>query len=371
MKILFVLTGLKLGGAEKQVTDLATLFAARGHQVTLVSLTGECEIPMPRNDRLQVIELHAIKSPWSLMRALWRLTGTVRRLRPDVVHSHMVHANLMCRIARLGCPMPALICTAHSRNEGGGARMLAYRLTDRLADLTTNVSHDAVDQFVAQGAAPSGRIIAMPNGIDTRRFHPDADARYAVRRQLELDDSHFLFLAAGRLVPAKDYPTMLRAFAAVSANHPHARLRIAGEGPLRDWLRLQIDDLGIARQTALLGVRQDMQALLNAADALILSSAWEGLPLVVGEAMASECPVISTDCGGVRELTGDTAALVPPGDAAALAQQMSAAVAMTDADRQALGSRARARITQHFSLDAIADRWIQLYNNTAQDRTLS
>lgn len=366
MNIMLVLTGLRLGGAEMQVADLAKAFAARGHRVTVVSLSGPCEVPIARGGNpgsLDVIELRAHRSPWSLAHAGWRLARLIRTIRPDVVHSHMVHANLMCRVTRLICPMPLLICSAHSMNEGGDRRMLAYRLTDRLADLTTQVSQAAADAFVARRAVPAARIAVMPNGIDTARFAADARIRVAVRRQLTLNDDDFLFLAAGRLVPAKDYPTLLRAFTAVAARHPHARLRIAGDGPLATTLRRQIDDLGIAAQTELLGVRQDMPALLNAADTFVLSSAWEGLPLVIGEAMASGCAVIGTDCGGVTELMGDTGQCVPPGDPAALAQAMGAALDLSENERRARGAEARARIVQTFSLDAVADQWLRCYQD--------
>ena len=96
---------------------------------------------------------------------------------PRVVHSHIVHANLLARAARLLSRMPVLVCTAHSISEGSRLLELGYRLTDRLADLTTNVSQAGVDRYVRIGAAPAGRIRFVPNGLDLARFHPDEAAR--------------------------------------------------------------------------------------------------------------------------------------------------------------------------------------------------
>ncbi|GAB3625391.1 N-acetyl-alpha-D-glucosaminyl L-malate synthase [Pandoraea terrae] len=368
MRIALVVTGLQLGGAETQVADLTRGFLSRGHDVTLISLTGDCAIRLPDDARFRLIELRAAKSPVSLMRALWRLAGHLRRIRPDVVHSHMVHANLMTRLARLLTPLPALICSAHSRNEGGRHWMLAYRLTDRLADVTTNVSDDAVAAFVAAHAAPARRIVAMPNGIDTGRFRPDDGARQRLRATLGVTDVTPVALATGRLVPAKDYPTLLRAFARVRGARPAARLFIAGAGTLHDTLDAQIDTLGLRAAVTLLGRRDDIPGLLCAADVFVMSSAWEGLPLVIGEAMAAGLPIASTDCGGVRELVGETASagLVPIGDDAALAGAIEAGLALDRQARAQIASANRARIDAHYSLEAIVARWLACYDRVLQ-----
>jgi glycosyltransferase involved in cell wall biosynthesis len=112
-----------------------------------------------------------------------------------------------------------------------------------------------------------------------------------------------------------------------------------------------------------LGLRRDIPALLDAADAFVLSSAWEGMPLAVGEAMAMGKPVVSTDVGGVRELVDDAGLLVPPRNAQALAGAMISLMQATDEDRQTLSSPARARIEQEFSMEAKADEWERLYRS--------
>ncbi|VVE58566.1 glycosyltransferase [Pandoraea commovens] len=376
MKIVLFVTGLQLGGAETQVADLARGFLARGHDVTLVSLTGPCAIALPMSPQFTLVELKAGKSPGSLIGALVRFAAYLRTWQPDVVHAHMVHANLVARVARWFAPVPVLVTSAHSRNEGGRARMLAYRLTDRWTDLTTNVSDDAVAAFVAQRAAPAARIVSMPNGIDTGRYHPDAQARAAWRNASDVlpNAGAPIVFAAGRMVEAKDYPTLIDAFAYVANAMPEARLFIAGEGPLRASVQAHVDARGLAHAVTLLGRRNDIAQWMQAADVYVMSSAWEGLPLVVGEAMASGLPVVSTDCGGVRELLGDAQhggahnTLVPVGDAQALGDALLRQLRASAEARQALGAANRERIVTHFSLDAIVTRWLDTYSHLRATR---
>ncbi|VVE54076.1 N-acetyl-alpha-D-glucosaminyl L-malate synthase [Pandoraea iniqua] len=374
MKIVLFVTGLQLGGAETQVADLARGFLARGHEVAMISLTGECAVRLPDSPRFSLIELRAAKTPWSLAAAVATLASHIRRLRPDVVHAHMVHANLLARVARLFAPMPVLVTSAHSRNEGGKLRMLAYRLTDRLTDLTTNVSDDAVAAFVAQHAAPAARIVSMPNGIDTQRYRPNPADRPALRERLLSADARSpapptppVVFAAGRLVDAKDYPTLFAAFEQVLADMPDARLYIAGDGPLRAALQAQIETLNLSHAVTLLGRRDDVAQWLRAADVYAMSSAWEGLPLVVGEAMASGLPVVSTDCGGVRELLGAGGGnvLVPVGDARALGDALLRLLRLNAGARDAIGAANRERIVTHYSLDAVVARWLDAYAQLA------
>ncbi|PSB92346.1 glycosyltransferase [Candidatus Pandoraea novymonadis] len=366
MKILFFLTGLQLGGAETQVVTLAKAILNRGHDVTLVSLTGDCVICLPKHPGFRCIELRAKKSPISLFSAILQLAMYVHKIRPHVVHSHMVHANLIARLTRLLAPIPALVCSAHSRNEGGRLRMLAYRWTDRLASITTNVSKDAVAAFIAQGAVPAHRIINIPNCIDTTLFRADKSIRQRVRATLGIGDEMAMVLAVGRLVPAKDYSTMLRAFARTLQSLPSAHLYIAGEGPMRDSIAKEISDQNLQNTITLLGRRDDIPALLSAADAFLMSSVWEGLPLVICEAMATGLPIVSTDCGGVGELLGNDMGNIAPGlsevgDDKGLAQALILALSLTPEKRSRIAAAQRARIVAHYSLDNIVECWLTCY----------
>jgi glycosyltransferase involved in cell wall biosynthesis len=363
MKILFLITGLELGGAEQVVINLADALAARGHEIRIAYLTGPAVL-LPKNPGTQLINL-AMTSKADVPSALTQLRNLVRSFQPDVVHSHMVHANILARLVRLIAPVPRLISTAHSSNEGGKLLMLAYRLTDALADVSTNVSEEAVEAFIRAKATRPGRMMALHNGVDVNTFAFDADARRRVRQSLGVDKDCRLLLAAGRLHDAKDYPNLLKAIALLPASRLSYRLCIAGEGPLKQHLHALVLDLRLGDRVSFLGGRRDIPDLMSAADIFVLSSAWEGFPMVVIEAMASERVLVVTDCGGVREAVGDAGFLVKPKDAEALALALQTALQLDASEKAALGYASRQRVIEKYSLDASVDKWLQVYAGPA------
>lgn len=363
MRIVYVLTSLGVGGAERQALDLAARMERRGHEVALVVLREPLKEQWeqwPATVRVEHLGLR--KRPLSFVRALANARKIVRQFRADVVHSHSFHANVFARMVKLRRRWPALVCTVHNVYEGGWPRMLAYRLTDSLCARTTAVSQQAAERFVRLRAISARKCAVVVNGVDVERLIPDAERRAHTRAEMGVGND-FAWLAIGRIVPAKDYPNLLRAFARAQATRRDAWLWIAGEakngadGPLRTLA----EDLGIAGRVRWLGLRRDVPALLDAADSFVLASAWEGMPLALAEAMAMEKPSVATDVGGAKELMGETGRIVPAQDAEALAVAMVAAMNMSSEDRAALGRAARERIVQRFSIDARVLDWERLY----------
>jgi glycosyltransferase involved in cell wall biosynthesis len=290
-----------------------------------------------------------------------RFARIIRKWRPDIVHSHMVHANLLARIVRFLAPIPVLICSARSIDEGGRFREVLYRLTDPLCDLTTQVSQAGLERYVRMGAVPRHKIRYIPNGVDTERFKPNLEDRLKFRKELGVDG--FVWLAVGRFDPPKDYPTMLQAFARVVHKHSNTILLIAGDGPLRKTMENLARELGIEKRTKFLGIRRDIPQLMNAADAYVMSSSWEGMPNVLLEASATGLPIVATDVGGNREivLDGVTGFLVPPRNPEALARTMLRIMDLSDEERKEMGKRARKHIEVKFNLDRVVDLWEILY----------
>jgi glycosyltransferase involved in cell wall biosynthesis len=178
----------------------------------------------------------------------------------------------------------------------------------------------------------------------------------------------FVWLAGGRIVPAKDYPNLLRSLARVRRQRSDVQLWIAAAASGDEFQRANklVDELGLQDFVRWLGLRRDMPSLFDAADGFVLASAWEGMPLVVGEAMAMEKMVVATDVGGVRELMGgagwgETGFMVPSRSPRALAQAMLDAMRMPAAERRERGSAARQRILADFSIERCADQWETVY----------
>lgn len=352
MKILYVLTGLGLGGAEKVVVDLADQMHVLGHDVKIAYLAGDVQIK-PASTDVEIIALH-LNSAQHFLLASKKYQKLVKSFRPDVVHAHMVHANIFTRLNRALCPVPKLICTAHSSNEGGKARMLAYRLTNRLSDINTNVSQEATQAMISKGAFTKKTVVTVYNGINLNNFKNNP-------KSIRLEQNTLNFITVGRYTDAKDYPNLINAFAILKKNNRAINLTIVGDGELRDQIESLIKELELEEDVTLLGRRSDIPQLLSQADIFVLASKFEGFGLVVAEAMACECYVVATDSGGVAEVMGNTGKLVPIQNSQALADALENTIALSSKERMQNNRKARVRVEQLFSLETSVQKWLALY----------
>jgi glycosyltransferase involved in cell wall biosynthesis len=364
-RILIVSTGLNRGGAETQVFYLAKGLRARGWEAEVVSLLTDGT--MTQQFREVEIPIHQLGMHRGIPdpRAILNLRKIIRTFRPDVLHTHMVHSNLLGRVTRLFAHVPVVISTAHSITEGARWRELAYRITDPLADLTTIVSNAAAERYIRVGAVPARKLKTVPNGVELEAFKPNAEYRATLRAELGVDDQ-FVWLAVGRLDTPKDYPNLLTAFSRL-ASRRHVLL-IAGEGHLRESTERLATELGISEQIRFLGIRKDVPRLMAAADAYVMSSAWEGLPMVLLEAAASALPIVTTAVGGTDEIVQDGVSgfLAPAKNSEALAAAMQRMELLPVESRVSMGAAGRDHVSQHYGLSAVVDQWEDIYHSLSQ-----
>jgi glycosyltransferase involved in cell wall biosynthesis len=364
--VALVIPGLdRIGGAERQVILLAKGLRQRGWQVSVVALSGTggdaaAGLIAAGAGFLTLQMRKGLADP----RGWIRFHRWLRRESPDVVHAHLPHAAWLARWSRLGAPVRVVVDTLHSCSTGTAGRRLGYRWSGWLADRVTAVSHAAAAAHLSAAMVAASKLTVLPNGVDVEAWLPDAQDRTAVRRELELDEE-FLWLAAGRLDPVKDYPTLLAAMAKVPEP---ARLLIAGSGPLRDELLRLCARLGLERRVRFLGFQPDLRRWMRAADGFVLSSRLEGLPMGLLEAAACALPAVATSGPGTPEVLvdGETGWLTPAGDCAALAVSMVRMMGTSLEERRAMGERARRLAVERFSLETILDRWEALYRDLLQ-----
>lgn len=370
MRICFLSTSMGMGGADSQLLSAARVMLARGHDVIIVSLTPLG--PMGEQARGLGIRTESLEMPRGLPdpRGLLRLARLVRAWRPDVVHSHMVHANLLARALRLIAPVPALVSTIHNIYEGGRLRMAAYRLTNGMVDHMTIVSQAAADRFIRDRIVPARLLTVVPNGVDTEQIrNVPPGTRPSLRRTLGVED-RFVWLAVGRFEVAKDYPNMLRAFARVRERQPRAVLLLVGRGSLQEETEALVRELGLGEAVRFLGVRADVPLVMSAADGYVMSSAWEGMPMVLLEAAAAGLPIVATTVGGNHEvvLNEESGFLVPPRDHEALGAAMARLGELPEDRRLEMGRRGQQHIRSHYGLDRVAERWVEIYRHVLARR---
>jgi glycosyltransferase involved in cell wall biosynthesis len=201
--------------------------------------------------------------------------------------------------------------------------------------------------------------------VDTERYRSiPPGTRDRLRQNLGLS-REFVWLAVGRFEAAKDYPNMLRAFARVRAERPDAVLLLVGRGSLQGQTEALAAELGLTAGVRFVGTREDVPEFMTVADGYVMSSAWEGMPMVLLEAAASSLPIVATRVGGNQEVVreGETGLLVPPGSDQALGEAMLRLMALPDGERRAMGARGEAHVRQHYGLARVVDRYEAAYRD--------
>jgi glycosyltransferase involved in cell wall biosynthesis len=298
--------------------------------------------------------------------------GAIRRvldrLRPDVVHAEDRRAALVAAALRR---RPWLF-TYHGLPDESGKRWLAEgRLEGRrpplrlvadlaadavLVRLASSVTAPSADmaRFLRRTLrAPASRVRHIANGIPLPQGPVRADELRPVRH----------FVTVGSFSPRKAVPLLVQAFAPIAARWPDARLTLVGDGPDRPRAEAVIAALGLQDRVRITGYRTDVGAYLAEADAFVLPSVNENLPLALLEALALGLPSVATAVGGVPEVTGDDGALlVPPLDAPALARAMGR-LAENPRLAAAIGRRGADRVRQSYGIARAADAHVELWRS--------
>ncbi len=379
MRIVHVISGLSTGGAEMMLFKLLSRMDRGRFESTVVSLTDEGEMG-PRIAALgvKVVTAELRRGALPTPAELRHLRGIVARERPHVVQTWMHHADLLGGVV--------------ARSVGGVA--VVWGLRNSMTDLPTigasryavvracaalsRVVPDRIVSCSARGRAAhvrlgydARRIDVIPNGFDLSQFRPDEAASGAVRAELGLAPGSLLVGAVGRYHPLKNYLGLLDAARAVQRSMSDVHFVLVGAEV--DWenaeLSARVRALGLEGRVQLLGRRTDIPRVMAAFDVFVLSSDSEGFPNVVGEAMASGVPCVVTDAGDSADIVGDTGRVVPVGDMTGLAIELSAVLALPEAERRALGMRALERVRARYEIGAVVRAYERLYEELARDRS--
>lgn len=300
-----------------------------------------------------------------LFPAVFKLVKLLKEYQVDLIHAHN-RACIVCAVwAALFTGNTKVLAHVHCFNLVRKLkRKLFYRLLGWRIDCMAGCS-EATTGFLkrrVRGVAPE-KMITIPNSINVVRYSAPNSEAQTVRSEWELTPDHFVFIGLGRLAAEKGFHHLIRAFKTVHAKCPNARLIIAGEGPERNRLLQLIQTLELQSAVFPVGFRRDVSRLLHAADCFVLSSLKETFGLVVLEAIAAKCPVIATDCGGVKEIisSSDYGILIPPGDEAALSREMLQMTRQDQAVRD-LMTRQALRVFDRFSHENAVAVTEQLYS---------
>lgn len=365
LRIAFVLSTLRAGGAQKVATVLSRHWAALGHEVELITFEGPDATPhfgLPPGVKLTAIGVASGTGNLlgrSLQRTL-RLRSALQRMRPDIGVAFMAETNAIAIAAARTCGLPVVVSErVHPAHSAVGhirdiLRRIAYPMSDALVVQTTDIAEYCRAAF----RTPT---VVLANPVERAKVTvPPARGKAAGRR----------ILAAGRLTPQKGYDVLIRAFAAIADKHPAWRLTIVGDGEERGALQALIEQHGLGARVDMPGTVADIEPALGACDLFVHPARHEGFPNALTEALATGCAVVATDCPGAsRELLQDGryGALVPVDDVVAVAREMSRLMG-DDELRAAMGARAHEAVAA-YDAKGIAASWLVLFRRIIAARS--
>lgn len=382
LKVLHIITGLSTGGAEAMLVKVLSALPRSDVENTVVALGARG----PMADKIEALGVplicldasRVLGGLLSAPRSLARLISLLRSRRPDAVQCWMYHANLFGGLAAKFAHRPPVIWGLRQSDLDPARTKATTRLIARLGAKLSRVlpakilaCADAVRRVHAAMGYDDGRMVVIPNGFDTKVFHPDPDARQRVRRDRGIDDNALVVGLPARFDPQKDHATFLAATAKVLAAHPETVFVLCGEGMTlaNTGLTRLIADAGLpATSIRLLGERRDMPAVMAAFNVVVSSSAFgEGFPNVLGEGMAAGAIPVATDSGDSRAIVEGIGYVVPPRDPTALARAIGEALSLPPGERQRRVDAGRERVMKDYAIDVIARRYLALWHDAAKE----
>lgn len=366
MKILFVITSLAMGGAETQLVRMAQYLSQdKKNKITVVVMIEPQDFVEELNQAgVDVISLRMQQGKAS-MSALFSFIKIIRSVKPDVVHAHMFHSNLICRIARIFVRIPVLVNTIHGVEGLLGRRSFIYRVTDPLCNVTTAVGNVLAEMAIANRAVPANKLRVIYNALDVHKYSFQAEERDNIRAELMLQKDQYVWISVGRLFEVKDHKTMLAAFRRVVSRSTDITpvLLLVGDGENRAMIEEMIASDDLLKNVRILGRRSDVNRILCAADAFVLSSVHEGLPLVLQEAASIGLPMVATDVGGCKEviINDKNGYIVPPKAPEQLAEAMRDIMSLTADRRNEFSEFSKNLVNEKYEIHHVMKQWLELY----------
>lgn len=363
--VVFSIDTMRVGGTEMNAVRTAERLDPSRFRLTVVTLRGEGPLA-ERYERAGIpvvrFPIHSLYAPATVRQAR-RLAAWLRRERVEIVHCHDQYSNFFSTLSARYAGVPVIIASKrwlHWSIRYRIANAIGFRAASRVLANSSLVARSLSSD---DRVAPQ-RIVVVPNFVDESAFTPASDSVLAGwRQELGLEPNATVVGIIASLEAIKDHATLLRAMAKLAPQWPRLRLVIVGDGSLREALRVQASELGIADAVRFAGLRPQHPSFHHLFDISLLSSISEGSPNSLVEAMAAGRPIVASRVGGVPDAVhdGENGLLVPSGDATAFADAISALLA--DPNRAAaMGREGARRAAQEFAAPVVIRGLEHLYN---------
>ena len=370
IRVLFVITCLDTGGAERQLAYLLECLQKKGVESGVVSLRSGGAISRDIAALGIPVWNLVLDNPLQLVRAAGRLFSIGRHFRPEVIQGWMYHGNLAAYVAsrKAGLSVPVFWSIRQSlydlKKEKKMTQMI-IRLGAKGSGKVNGITYNATisrSQHEAIGFSDDNGCV-IPNGFDGEAWRPDEEARHAVRDSLGIPQDVQLIGLVSRYHPVKGHDVFLDAARQIAARRQNVEFLLAGKGVDRNnpLFQKELSEGSLAGRLHLLGEQEDIPRLTAALDIATSSSRAEGFPNAVAEALLCGIPVVATDVGESKQIVGNSGVVVPPGNSLALYEAWDQLLELDSDKRRRMGLEARWRLLRSYTIDVVADRYMSLY----------
>ena len=371
MSISFLINSLDVGGAERQLTQIANGMAIRGHQVTIYVFYGGRPLEKELNEKVEVVDLKKM-SKWENFYFLFKLTFEVARKSPDVFYSFLTVSNIFATVLRVFSPSTKIIWGIRNANYDKVAEnwstLVAFKVEKFLSFIPHAVicnSYRALEEIQNKGY-PKDRCLVVPNGIDVERFKPCPVARDKVRESFGIKNNDVLIGMVARWDPVKDHGTFFDAINIIKEKYSNIRVLCVGNGGRDRFERVQkiAEDKNLLEFINWVHGSSSPQDYYSAFDLSVSTSLSEGFPNVIGESMASNIFQVVTDVGDSAFVVGGEGRVIEPGNPEDLSKTL-----MQIIDKELFKMhKSRERVLNNFSINQVNNLNEAIFNDVIEER---
>lgn len=357
--ILYVINQLGIGGAERQLINLAQNIDDKKFQPIICSLSANVKLAEELNPKVILEVIPEVSDP-DLTR-FWKISKLITKYQPAIIHSYLFVANMWTRLVGLTNNIPVIISERNSNeNKAIWMRVIDRLLAPYARCLIAN-SESGANLAIKRQEISTDRVYIIHNGIDLTPFNHLKNKEMA-RKIYGLRVDQPVIGIIGKLYPQKDHDTFFKAISILVERWPNLITLCVGDGPRKEELKSLAEKLKLRNNVIFLGNRLDIPDIMAAVDIIVSSSAWEGMPNVILEAMAASKPVVATSVGGVPEIIedGKTGYLTPPNSPTLLATSISKLL-LNPYLRQIVGRDGRQFVEKQFSIEKMVKDTEKIY----------
>lgn len=360
MRIIYVITSLGVGGAEKQICSVCDyLVKSYDYNIHIVVLNNNLK-SKPKNKKIKITSLNLRKNPISLIYSFKNFIKLINKFKPDLIHAHLFHSIILTRIIRLIFFKIPIISTMHNALYRLTYREILLKYTDFLSNLNTAVSFSALNSYLRKGVFSYEKSKFIYNGIDLKEFEFNKVDRNKIRLKEKVSKKTLLFIIVARLIYSKGIWDILKIFKNISGDN---KLIIIGEGPLKNDIENFIQSKNLRHKVQIRKSMSNIKEYLSAADILLNLSYEEGFSLISIEAIANKTPIMASDIDTHKEIIKNNGFLFKQRDLKDLNNKIEKFINLEKNFLDKKANYAYKEIKRNFSIEKTCESWHNTYRD--------